>query len=62
MVQHEFKVPSVVFDHKGSFVEFLLFKEIFSTSFKIIFMVFTKLVIIKAKLFMGSIPPKLNLL
>jgi hypothetical protein len=56
------KVPWVVFDHKGSFVKFLLFKAIFSTSFLIILIVFTKLVIIKGKSFMGSIQHMLNLL
>jgi hypothetical protein len=38
----KFKVPCVVFDHKGSFVQILLFKAIFSTSFKIILIVFMK--------------------
>ncbi len=58
----KFKVPWVVFDHKGSFVKFLMFKAFFSTRFLIILIVFTKLVIIKAKSFMGSIPLMLTLL
>ncbi len=45
----KFKVPWVVFDHKGSFNKFLLFKAICFTSFKVIFIIFTKSEIIEAK-------------
>jgi hypothetical protein len=48
----KFKVPWVVFDHKGNVIKILLFKAIFSTSFKIIFIVFTKIEIMKGKSFM----------
>jgi uncharacterized MAPEG superfamily protein len=57
----KFKVPWVVFDHKGNVVKILLFKAIFSISFKIIFIVFTKIEIMKGKSFMWSMPFMLNL-
>ncbi len=47
----KFKVPWLVFDHKGRFVKILLFKAILSTSFSIILIVVTKLELIKAKSF-----------